>query len=226
MVAAVPEGLPLVASVAQLAAARRLSARGALVRNPRTIEALGRVDTLCFDKTGTLTVGAISLQRVSDGDTNERIDEMGPRSRAVLAAALRASPGSASDTVADLPHATDRAVLVGAHSVGVSAADGLDGWDVLGQLAFDPARGYHAVVGRGPVRCPGLSEGRPRSDRSALHVMARPGGPGAARRCGPAPPRGRGGMAGSARACGSWRWPSGLPRIARRWWTNGSARWS
>ncbi|WP_157012035.1 HAD-IC family P-type ATPase, partial [Mycobacterium celatum] len=49
-VAAVPEGLPLVATLAQLAAARRLSARGVLVRAPRTVEALGRVDTVCFDK--------------------------------------------------------------------------------------------------------------------------------------------------------------------------------
>ena len=54
-VAAVPEGLPLVATLSQLAAAQRLTARGALVRAPRTIEALGRVDTVCFDKTGTLT---------------------------------------------------------------------------------------------------------------------------------------------------------------------------
>ncbi len=42
-VASVPEGLPLLATAAQLAAARRLSTRGALVRNPRCIEALGRV---------------------------------------------------------------------------------------------------------------------------------------------------------------------------------------
>ena len=54
-VAAVPEGLPLVATLSQLAAAQRLSTRGVLVRAPRTIEALGRVDTICFDKTGTLT---------------------------------------------------------------------------------------------------------------------------------------------------------------------------
>ncbi len=150
MVAAVPEGLPLVASVAQLAAARRLSTRGALVRHPRTIEALGRVDTLCFDKTGTLTVGAISLQRVSDGAIDQGIGALGLRSRAVLAAALRASPGSSSDDVADLPHATDRAVLAGAYATGVLAADGLNGWDVLGQLPFDPVRGFHAVIGKTP----------------------------------------------------------------------------
>src|SRR5262249_22235851 len=40
-VASVPEGLPFLVSAAQLAAARRLARHGALVRNPRTIEALG-----------------------------------------------------------------------------------------------------------------------------------------------------------------------------------------
>jgi cation-transporting P-type ATPase I len=61
-VAAVPEGLPLLATMAQLASARRLSARGALVRNPRAIEALGRVRVLCTDQTGALTEGRIRLK--------------------------------------------------------------------------------------------------------------------------------------------------------------------
>ena len=150
MVAAVPEGLPLLASVAQLASARRLSERGALVRNPRTIEALGRVDTLCFDKTGTLTAGEISLQRVSDGTVDEPVDSLGPGARGVLAAALRASPEADGVESSLLPHATDRAVLEGASGVGVSPGEGLGGWMVLGELAFDSARGFHAVVGSSP----------------------------------------------------------------------------
>jgi cation-transporting ATPase I len=63
-VAAVPEGLPSVATVAQLAAARRLSRRGVLVRNPGTLESLGRVQALCFDKTGTLTEGRLAVTDV------------------------------------------------------------------------------------------------------------------------------------------------------------------
>ncbi len=66
-VASVPEGLPFLVSAAQLAAARRLAVKGALVRNPRTIEALGRVNVLCFDKTGTLTQGRMAVSAVSDG---------------------------------------------------------------------------------------------------------------------------------------------------------------
>lgn len=51
--AAVPEGLPLLATAAQLSAARRLAEKGALVRLRRAVEALGRVDIACVDKTGT-----------------------------------------------------------------------------------------------------------------------------------------------------------------------------
>ncbi len=151
MVAAVPEGLPLLATVAQLASARRLSERGALVRNPRTIEALGRVDTLCFDKTGTLTAGEISLQRVSDGVVDEPVDSLGHTARRVLAAGLRASPEANADDASLLLHATDRAVLQGAIRVGVGPGEGLGGWTVLGELAFDSARGFHAVAGTSPV---------------------------------------------------------------------------
>jgi len=148
MVAAVPEGLPVLATVAQLAAAHRLAERGAIVRNPRTIEALGRVDVLCFDKTGTLTAGRIALQLVSDGTTYEPVGKLAQGSATVLAAALRASPiaGDADD----LPHATDRAVLDGGEATGVKASDGLGGWTLLSELAFEPARGYHAVVGDSP----------------------------------------------------------------------------
>jgi cation-transporting P-type ATPase I len=150
MVAAVPEGLPLLATAAQLAAARRLSERGALVRNPRTIEALGRVDLLCFDKTGTLTLGEIALQRVSDGHTDGSLGTLENRSRAVLAAALRASPETSGSDVVLLPHATDRAVIAGALRAQVSASDELGGWSLIDDLPFDPVRGFHAVIGDSP----------------------------------------------------------------------------
>ncbi|MBX6391118.1 MAG: HAD-IC family P-type ATPase, partial [Frankia sp.] len=64
-VAAVPEGLPLVATVAQVAAARRLAGLGVLVRSSRVVEALGRADVVCFDKTGTLTEGRLVLREVA-----------------------------------------------------------------------------------------------------------------------------------------------------------------
>jgi cation-transporting ATPase I len=72
-VAAVPEGLPLVATLAQREAARRLTEHNVLVRAPRSVETLGRVEVVCFDKTGTLSenrlvVTAISAQPDYDED--------------------------------------------------------------------------------------------------------------------------------------------------------------
>ncbi|PZG22895.1 haloacid dehalogenase, partial [Micromonospora craterilacus] len=144
-VASVPEGLPFLVSAAQLAAARRLAEHGALVRNPRTIEALGRVDVLCFDKTGTLTEGHLLLAAVGDADGYASVEELDERLRRTLAAALRATP--AAENPEELSMQTDRAVLRGATTAGVTEQDGTPGWRAVGGLPFEPSRGYHATVG-------------------------------------------------------------------------------
>jgi cation-transporting ATPase I len=149
-VAAVPEGLPFVATVAELAAARRLSARGALVRNSSTIEALGRVNMLCFDKTGTLTEGRISLRQVSDGTATATatVDEpLPPHLQDIVAAAVRASPFRAD--LRQVTHQTDRAVLRGARAIGVSAENGHALVEQLDELPFESNRSYHATMWRG-----------------------------------------------------------------------------
>ncbi|MGA5037467.1 HAD-IC family P-type ATPase [Streptomyces capoamus] len=137
-VAAVPEGLPLVATVAQLAAARRLSRGGVLVRTPRTLEALGRMDTICFDKTGTLTENRLRLVRTSDAEGTVRA-AADPGSEATVRAAARACPRLNGGS--DRPvHATDEAVL--------AAAPADPDWTQLADLPFEAARGYAAAVGR------------------------------------------------------------------------------
>ncbi|TVT24288.1 cation-transporting P-type ATPase [Amycolatopsis acidiphila] len=145
-VAAVPEGLPFVATVAELASARRLSHQGVLVRSPSTIEALGRVDVLCFDKTGTLTEGRIALRRVSDGVTDAELHDLADPLRAVLASAVRASPWQEGD--GGVPHPTDRAVLDGARELGVTPQEGVGELEWVAEIAFEPARGYHATLAR------------------------------------------------------------------------------
>jgi cation-transporting ATPase I len=146
-VAAVPEGLPFVATAAELATARRISRRGALVRNPTTIEALGRIDILCFDKTGTLTKGRLRLRMISDGEASFPAKELPSQHRVIVAAALRASP---EQTETKLPHPTDRAILRGARKLEMTGDEGLGAWERVDELPFEPARGYHAVLGRTP----------------------------------------------------------------------------
>ncbi|WP_431898932.1 HAD-IC family P-type ATPase [Nonomuraea sp. bgisy101] len=144
-VASVPEGLPLLVSAAQLAATRRLAARGVHARDPGTIEALGRVEVLCFDKTGTLTEGRIRLARVSDAEHDLAVGELDDPLREVLAAALRATPHSDNG---DYSHLTDGAVGEGAAELGVSRQTGAAGWKEITALLFESSRGYHATLGR------------------------------------------------------------------------------
>lgn len=149
-VAAVPEGLPLLSTVAQLSAARRLSKRKVLVRNARAIEALGRVDVLCADKTGTLTEGRITLQLVSDGIDEGALDALAPHLEEVLRVAVRATP--VAEDPAELAHPTDRAVAEGGRingngNGGGGGGGGDDTWAPEAVLAFEPARGFHAALG-------------------------------------------------------------------------------
>ncbi|MEW1995274.1 HAD-IC family P-type ATPase [Streptomyces coelicoflavus] len=156
-VAAVPEGLPLVATVAQLAAARRLSRRGVLVRTPRTLEALGRMDTVCFDKTGTLTENRLRLSRVAGTDgTVRRAGD--PDAADAVRTAARACPRLNGDG-ARPTHATDEAIL--------DAAGDDPGWAQEEGLPFETSRGYAAAVGR--------ESGSGRSGRSGRST--RSGGP-------------------------------------------------
>lgn len=144
-VAAVPEGLPLVATLAQLAAAQRLSRYGVLVRTPRAVEALGRVQTVCFDKTGTLTENRLRVVCGVPHTTSPRgpfPDAADPRAAQVLQAAARAC--TQPRTGQGHAHATDEAILTAASSLpGTNGAQ----WIVLAEVPFESSRGYAAAVG-------------------------------------------------------------------------------
>jgi cation-transporting ATPase I len=142
-VAAVPEGLPLVATVAQMAAARRLSRRRILVRTAPTLEALGRADTVCFDKTGTLTQNRLRVVRVAtvDGIVHpiaEAHPTAEPKVRAVLRIAARACPPEGHQS-GKHSHATDEAVL--------AAAPPDPDWEQVFGQPFEANRGYAAATG-------------------------------------------------------------------------------
>lgn len=144
-VAAVPEGLPLLATMAQLSSAHRLSRRGALVRNPRAVEALGRINLLCADKTGTLTQGQLSLQKIADGISIFSIDANADSLRSILANACNASPDGFAEA---LPHITDNAIFTAARNLQLQDSPLTRQWQRLQELPFKSERGYHAVLGR------------------------------------------------------------------------------
>ncbi len=110
-VAAVPEGMPLVATLAQSASARRLTKFGALVRVPRSVEALGRIEVVCFDKTGTLSENRLRVSQVHPAAGHSEAE--------VLRCAAQAAPVTNGGPQL---HATDIAIVEAAEAAGAAGA--------------------------------------------------------------------------------------------------------
>ena len=142
VVAAVPEGLPLVATLAQLSAARKLSGQSVLIRNPHSVEAFARLKVVCFDKTGTLSENRLQVKSVRPLCGYTADDVLVNAARTTFT-----SDGRRAE------HATDDAIFRGAEAASVAPAAEFDA-----VLPFQSGRPFAATLQGGEVSIKGAPE--------------------------------------------------------------------
>jgi len=155
-VAAVPEGLPVVATLSLARGMWRMSQRNALITRLSSVETLGATTVILTDKTGTLTENRMTVVRyllaTGDVDVEDCTATEGPEPDSPMAWALRigalcnnAELGDGSnDSRSGDP--MEIALLAAAGNFGASRENLLDETPEVKEHAFDPARKMMATV--------------------------------------------------------------------------------
>ena len=174
-VAAVPEGLPAVVTIALSLGVQRMVKRHALVRRLHSVETLGATTVICTDKTGTLTRNEMTVRAVVTPEGEYAITGVGyqpvgsvlmgdaaidPADRGDLTAALLAgvlanaaelsqNEDGAWSVVGD---PTEGALLVAAKKAGIEPFAAGEDAPLVTELPFDSIRKCMSMIRRGDDR--------------------------------------------------------------------------
>ena len=134
-VAAIPEGLPAVITIALALGVQRMAAQQVLVRRLHAIETIGCATVVCTDKTGTLTTGNMTVREHWGADPHALF----------FAAAACCDAQLNQHGQAAVGDTTELAILLAAQERGIQREDIESQFPRIDTLAFDSVRKRMAV---------------------------------------------------------------------------------
>ena len=166
-VSAIPEGLPVVMTVALAVSVRRMAKRNAIIRRLPAVETLGSCSVIVSDKTGTITQNRMTVQQVWTADGSVEVTGDGQSAtgafrdggspvpvaagtplRETLLAGTLASEASletrADGTLQGIGDPTETAILVAARKAGLDEEKLSDSYPRIGHRPFESDRQYAA----------------------------------------------------------------------------------
>jgi Ca2+-transporting ATPase len=164
-VAAIPEGLPIVATIALARGMWRMARRNALVSRLSAVETLGATNVICTDKTGTVTENRMTVTRVDLADRTGGFVERGVEAASgdetrgglgdVVGEAIRVGMLCSNASINDernqrIGDPLEVAILAAGRERGMSRPELLKDYKEVREVAFDPEVKMMATYHRNP----------------------------------------------------------------------------
>ncbi len=168
IVAAIPEGLPIVVTIAMSIGVTRMARRGAIMRKLPAVETLGSTTVICSDKTGTLTRNEMTVKAVYDGDELYQVSGTGYSPEGEVFCGREACEGGRREKLDKVLRAgllcnessvyreggswkvtgdpTEAALIVAAAKGGMKAEEEKKNYPQAGILPFESEYGYMATL--------------------------------------------------------------------------------